>query len=139
MNKTEIKKWLSFTYAEKIADLFSSLSWVPIEDIKENMENGERKFYNLADFGQIAWDDADRKCISSSNAATFSVHFVSQNLELCVNSYNTNVEETKKIEITFLAFWGLYDMLLNHIQQESKQAQNLLNEYWAKVDELEEE
>jgi hypothetical protein len=58
---------------------------------------------------------------------------------LCVNSYNTNVEETKKIEINDLAFWGLYDMLLNHIQQESKQAQNLLNEYWAKVDELEEE
>ena len=131
MNKTE----LTNSYAEKIADLFSSLSCIPIEDIKENMENGERKFYNLA----IAWDDAYRKCISSSNAATFSVDFVSQNLEFCVNSYNTNVEETKKIEINDLAFWGLYDMLLNHIQQESKQAQNLLNEYWAKVDELEEE
>ena len=44
---------------------------------------------------------------------------------------------TKKIEINDLAFWGLYDMLLNHIQQESKQAQNLLDEYWAKVNELE--
>ena len=133
MNKTE----LTSNYAEKIADLFSSLSFVPIEDIKENMENGETKFYNLAEFGQIAWDDAETKCISSSNAATFSVDFVSQNLELCVNSYNTNVEETKKIEINDLAFWGLYDMLLNHIQKASKQAQNLLNEYWDKVDELE--
>ena len=139
MNKTELTKFYSISYAEKIADLFSSLSCVPIEDIKENMENGERKFYNLAEFGQIAWDDADRKCISSSNAATFSVAFVSQNLQLCVNSYNTNVEETKKIEIDDLAFWGLYDMLSNHIQQESKQAQKLLDEYWAKVNELEEE
>ena len=128
MNKTE----LTNSYAEKIADLFSSLSCVPIEDIKENMENGERKCCNLAEFGQI-------KCISSSNAATFLVAFVSKNLKLCVNSYNTNVEETKKIEIDDLAFWGLYDMLLNHIQQESKQAQKLLDEYWAKVDELEEE
>ena len=139
MNKTELKNFYCISYAEKIADLFSSLSCVPIEDIKENMENGERKCCNLAEFGQIAWDDADRKCISSSNAATFSVAFVSQNLESCVNSYNTNVEETKKIEIDDLAFWGLYDMLLNHIQQESKQAQKLLDEYWAKVDELEEE
>ena len=130
---------LTNSYAEKIADLFSFLSCVPIEDIKENMENGETKFYNLADFGQIAWDDADIKCVSSSNAATFSADFVSQNLQLCVNSYNTNVEGTKKIEITDLAFWGLYDMLYNHIQQESEQAQNLLDEYWAKVDELEEE
>ena len=62
---------------------------------------------------------------------------MSKNLELCVNSYNTNVEETKKIEINDLAFWGLYDMLLNHIQKASEQAQNLLNEYWDKVDELE--
>jgi len=130
---------LTNRYAEKIADLFSFLSCVPIEDIKENMDNGEENFYNLAEFGQIAWDDAYTKCVSSSNAATFSVDFVSQNLESCVNSYNTNVDETKKIDITDLAFWGLYDMLLNHIQQESKQAQTLLNEYWEKVNELEEE
>ena len=130
---------LTKEYAEKIAELFSFLSCVPIEDIKENMENGETKFYNLAEFGQIAWDDAETKCVSSSNAVENSVAFVSQNLKLCVNAYNTNVEETKKIEINDLAFWGLYDMLLDHIQQESKQAQTLLNEYWEKVNELEEE
>ena len=79
MTKTELKNFYCRSYAEQIADLFSSLSCVPIEDIKENMENGERKCCNLAEFGQIAWDDADRKCISSSNAATFSVAFVSQN------------------------------------------------------------
>ena len=35
MNKTE----LTNSYAEKIADLFSSLSCVPIEDIKEKWRN----------------------------------------------------------------------------------------------------
>ena len=134
MNKQE----LTDKYAMSISSLFEDID-VYAGDIADSMGEGEVTADELCDFNQIAWDDAETKCISSSNAATFSVDFVSKNLELCVNSYNTNVEETKKIEINDLAFWGLYDMLLNHIQQESKQAQNLLNEYWEKVDELEEE
>ena len=134
MNKQE----LTDKYAMSISSLFKDID-VSAGDIADSMREGEVTADDLCDFNQIAWDDAETKCISSSNAATFSVDFVSKNLELCVNSYNTNVEETKKIEINDLAFWGLYDMLSNHIQQESKQAQNLLDEYWAKVDELEEE
>ena len=75
--------------------------------------------------------------ISGNKPLAYAISYVSGNLQFCVNAYNTNIENTEKIDIQELAFWGLYSMFIKNNKITIAKAQNLLNEYWDKVNELE--
>ena len=48
-------------------------------------------------------DQADSKEFAISSIWKFAIY---------VNAYNTNIENTEKIDIQELAFWGLYSMFI---------------------------
>ena len=136
MNK---KQELTISYSEKIASLFSDID-VYAGDIADSMKEGEVTADELCDFYQIAADDAD--CMISSSDPNLEFDFVKNNLKFCIDAYNENSYEHDSkncIEINDLAFWGKMQQEENYIASMLPKAQKLLDEYWAKVDELEEE
>ena len=136
MNK---KQELTISYSEKIASLFSDID-VYAGDIADSMGEGEVTADELCDFNKIAADDAE--CMISSSDPDLKVDFVKNNLEFCIDAYNEysyDHDPKNCIEIDDLAFWGKKQQEENYIASVMPKAQKLLDEYWAKVDELEEE
>ena len=136
MNK---KQELTISYSEKIASLFSDID-VYAGDISDSMKEGEVTADELCDFYQIAADDAD--CMISSSDPNLEFDFVKNNLKFCIDAYNENSYEHDSkncIEIDDLAYWGKKQQEENYIASMMPKAQKLLDEYWAKVNELEEE
>ena len=136
MNK---KQELTISYSEKIASLFSDID-VYAGDIADSMKEGEVTADELCDFYQIAADDAE--CMISSSDPDLAFDFVKNNLKFCIDAYNEysyDHDSKNCIEIDDLAFWGKKQQEENYIASVMPKAQKLLDEYWAKVDELEEE
>ena len=127
---------LTKMYAEQIADVLISV-YADITTITESLENGIKNANYLCDYSQLAWEEAERRCMDCSDSKEFAISYVSGNLQFCVNAYNTNIENTEKIDIQELAFWGLYTMFLSDFKVSKPKVQNLLDKYWAKVNELE--
>ena len=135
MNKQE----LTDKYAMSISSLFEYID-VYAGDIADSMKEGEVTADELCDFNQIAADDAD--CMISSSDLNLEFDFVKNNLQFCIDAYNENSYEHDSkncIEIHDLAFWGKKQQEENYIASVMPKAQKLLDEYWAKVNELEEE
>ena len=135
MNKQE----LTDKYAMSISSLFEDID-VYASDIADSMGEGEVTADELCDFNQIAADDAE--CMISSSDPDLKVDFVKNNLEFCIDAYNENSYEHDSkncIEIDDLAFWGKMQQEENYIASMMPKAQKLLDEYWEKVNELEEE
>ena len=135
MNKQE----LTDKYAMSISSLFEDID-VYAGDISDSMKEGEVTADELCDFYQIAADDAD--CMISSSDPNLEFDFVKNNLKFCIDAYNENSYEHDSkncIEIDDLACWGKMQQEENYISSMMPKAQKLLDEYWAKVDELEEE
>ena len=135
MNKQE----LTDKYAMSISSLFEDID-VYAGDIADSMGEGEVTADDLCNFYQIAADDAE--CMISSSDPDLKVDFVKNNLEFCIDAYNENSYEHDSkncIEINDLAFWGKMQQEENYIASMMPKAQKLLDEYWEKVDELEEE
>ena len=135
MNKQE----LTDKYAMSISSLFEDID-VYAGDIADSMKEGEVTADELCDFHQIAADDAD--CMISSSDPNLEFDFVKNNLQFCIDAYNENSYEHDSkncIEIDDLAYWGKMQQEENYIASMMPKAQKLLDEYWAKVDELEEE
>ena len=136
MNK---KQELTISYSEKIASLFSDID-VYAGDIADSMKEGEVTADELCNFYQIAADDAD--CMISSSDPDLKFDFVKNNLKVCIDAYNEysyDHDSKNCIEIDDLAYWGKKQQEENYIASVMPKAQKLLDEYWAKVDELEEE
>ena len=134
MNK---KQELTISYSEKIASLFSDID-VYAGDISDSMKEGEVTADELCDFYQIAADDAD--CMISSSDPDLAFDFVKNNLKFCIDAYNEysyDHDSKNCIEINDLAFWGKMQQEENYIASVMPKAQKLLDEYWAKVNELE--
>ena len=135
MNKQE----LTDKYAMSISSLFEDID-VYAGDIADSMKEGEVTADDLCDFYQIAADDAD--CMISSSDPDLEFDFVKNNLKFCIDAYNEySYEHGPKngIEIDDLAYWGKSKQEENYIASVMPKAQKLLDEYWAKVNELEEE
>ena len=135
MNKQE----LTDKYAMSISSLFEDID-VYAGDIADSMKEGEVTADDLCDFYQIAADDAD--CMISSSDPDLEFDFVKNNLKFCIDAYNEySYEQGPKngIEIDDLAYWGKMQQEENYIASVMPKAQKLLDEYWAKVNELEEE
>ena len=135
MNKQE----LTDKYAMSISSLFEDID-VYAGDIADSMREGEVTADELCDFNQIAADDAD--CMISSSDPNLEFDFVKNNLNFCIDAYNENSYEHDSkncIEIDDLAYWGKMQQEENYIASVMPKAQKLLDEYWAKVNELEEE
>ena len=135
MNKQE----LTDKYAMSISSLFEDID-VSAGDISDSMKEGEVTADELCDFNQIAADDA--YCMISSSDPDLKFDFVKNNLKVCIDAYNEysyDHDSKNCIEIDDLAYWGKMQQEENYISSMMPKAQKLLDEYWAKVDELEEE
>ena len=135
MNKQE----LTDKYAMSISSLFEDID-VYAGDIADSMKEGEVTADELCDFNQIAADDAD--CMISSSDPDLAFDFVKNNLKFCIDAYNEysyDHDSKNCIEIDDLAYWGKKQQEENYIASVMPKAQKLLDEYWAKVNELEEE
>ena len=135
MNKQE----LTDKYAMSIKSLFEDLD-VYAGDISDSMKEGEVTADELCDFNQIAVDDAN--CMISSSDPDLAFDFVKNNLKFCIDAYNEysyDHDSKNCIEINDLAFWGKMQQEENYIASMMPKAQKLLDEYWEKVNELEEE
>ena len=135
MNKQE----LTDKYAMSISSLFEDID-VYASNIADSMREGEVTADELCDFIQIAVDDAN--CMISSSDPDLEFDFVKNNLKLCIDAYNEysyGNDSKNCLEIDALAYWGKKQQEENYIASMMPKAQKLLDEYWAKVDELEEE
>ena len=135
MNKQE----LTDKYAMSISSLFEDID-VYAGAIADSMGEGEVTADELCDFNRIVFDDADAFISSSDPNRAFD--FVNNNLKFCIDAYNENSYEHEPkncIDIDDLAYWGKTQQEQNYIASVMPKAQKLLDEYWAKVNELEEE
>jgi hypothetical protein len=58
MNKTE----LTNSYAKQISEVFISI-YADINTITEGLENGIKNANYLCDYSQLAWEEAERRCM----------------------------------------------------------------------------